>query len=333
MAKIKLNLQQFGEGGAGAAPAGTGEAGGEAAVITPGTLDDGTRVDNRLAARMEAQAKRRQERGEAPAAVKPQKTEGATTARTPDTQQTAAQETPSLEDEWTEARKGKFKELYSRDVQNAIQDRFKNQKDANEQLAKLQPALAALARQRGIDENNLDELAENILADDTLFEEEAEKAGMTVDGYRTFQQLEAENKRLKQAEAQEQENMFYRQHLQKLAQQAEELKKRFPNFDLMTELQRDENFRRLTAPNSGLSVEEAYYALHHKELEPQVMAYGIQRAQQQMAQTIQANRMRPTEGAMKTGQPADVSVDVRSLTKEQRQNLIERARRGEKIVF
>ena len=69
MAKMILNLQLFGDGGAGAgaAPAGgTGE--GEAAVTSPGpgTLDDGTVVDNRLAARMEEQARKRRNRGEAP---------------------------------------------------------------------------------------------------------------------------------------------------------------------------------------------------------------------------------------------------------------------------
>ena len=81
MAYLKLNLQLFGDGGgagAGAAAAaggGTGAGdGGEAAVMSPGTLNDGTVVDDRLAARMEEQARKRRNRGEAPVQVQTVKT-------------------------------------------------------------------------------------------------------------------------------------------------------------------------------------------------------------------------------------------------------------------
>lgn len=328
MEKYKMILTLFGEGGAGAAPAGGGEGGAEAAVV-PGVLEDGTQVDNRLAARMEEQARKRQQRGEAPVRRAAPKA----AQETPQTQ-TNPQEAPepSLEDQWEEAKKGKFKDLFGKDVQSIIQDRFKNQKDANDQLAKLTPALNALARQRGIDEGNLDALAEDILNDDSLFEEEAEKAGMTVEGYRTFQQLQAENERMKAQEEAEREQMFFREHLQGLSRQAEELKAVFPDFDLMKELE-NPTFRRLTAPNSGVSVKDAFYAVHHAELEPQAMAAGIQRAQNQISQTLQANRARPVEGAMNKGAAADISVDPRQMSREERQRLIERARRGEKIVL
>ena len=292
----------------------------------PGVLEDGTQVDDRLAARLEEQARKRKARGEAPVqmqAAAPQQTVQ------PEAQPEAE---PSLEDQWAEAKKGKFREQYGRDVQAAVNDRFKNQEDANAKLDKLQPMLSALAKQRGIDENDLDGLISDILDDDSLYEDEAEKMGMTVEGYRNFQAMEAENARLKQKEAEEQENEFYRQHLQNLAQQGEQMKQIFPDFDLMKELE-NEQFRRLTAPGSGLDVRAAYYAIHHDELEPQAMAYGIQRAQQQISQTLQANRQRPMEGAMRTGQPADISVDPRRMTREERQKYIERARRGETIVF
>lgn len=326
MIKMNLHLFEGGAAGAGAAAAGggAGEGGGEAAVA-PGVLEDGTQVDNRLAARLEQQARKRKARGETPVR----------TAQTQPEQNAQAQEAPeepSLEDQWKEAKKGKYREMYARDVQAAVQDRFKNQEDANEKLAKVLPALSAIAKQRGIDENNLDAIVENILDDDSLYEEEADAMGMTVEGYRNFKAMEAENERLKAQEQEEQEQIFFRQHMQKLAQQGEEMKKIFPNFDLMQELQ-DERFRRLTAPNSGLDVRAAYYALHHDELEPQAMAYGVQRAQQQISQTIQANRQRPVEGASRAGQPASVTVDPSKMTREERQRLLERARRGEKIVF
>ena len=330
MAKFKLNLHLFegGAAGAGAAPAAGGEGGETAAAVLPGVLEDGTQVDNRLAARMEAQAKRRQARGEAAPARAAEKAEPQAEAQTQ-----PAEEEPSLEDQWAEVKKGKFKDLFSRDVQGIIQDRFKNQKNANDQLARLTPALNVLAKQRGIDEGDLDALAQDIMNDDSLFEEEAEREGMTVEQYRNFKTMEEENARYKAQEAEAREQMFVRQHFQNLAKQAEELKQVYPDFDLKKELD-NPTFFRLTQPNSGISVKDAYYAVHHAELEPQAMAYGIQRAQSQISQTLQANRARPTEAAMKPGgQAAEITVDPRQMTREYRQQLKERARRGETIVF
>ncbi len=331
----KMDLRLFGDGGAAgasAAPAAGAGEGGEAAVVAPGVLEDGTKVDARLAARMEAQARRRKNRGEEPvrpAAPAANKTQLAQPQA--EVQPAAEPEEPSLDDQWTEVRK-KFKDQIGRDIKAAVDDRFKNQKDANETLATLGPALNILSRQRGIEEGDYKALAESIEKDDSLIEEQAEKAGLTVEAFRTQQQLIEENRRYHEREAQEQEELFLREHFTNLAQQAEELKKIYPDFDLRTEMQ-NETFRRLTMPNSGCTLEAAYYAVHHKDLEAQAMAYGIQRTQQQISQTLQANRQLPVEGAMKTGQPADIAIDPRKMTREQRQSLIERARRGERIQF
>lgn len=332
MNQFYMNLHLFeggaaGGAGAGAAPAagaaGAGD-GGEAAEVAPGVLQDGTQVDNRLAARMKEQARKRQARGEDP--VRP----AAQQAQPAEEQPPQEEQGPSLEDEWAEAKKGKFKELIGRDIQNAIQDRFKNQADLQAQLDGLQPMLELLMNKAGVD--SVEELQDLIENDDELYEEEAEAAGMTVEGYRQFKALQEEHERHEQEQRQREEDIFWSKHFENLARQGEELKQMIPDFDLQTELQ-NETFRRLTMPNSGLTLEAAYYAVHHRDLEKQVMAYGIQRTQQQISQTLQANRARPVEGAMKSGQPADIAMDPRSMSREQRQKLLERARRGEKIIF
>lgn len=332
MAYMKLNLQLFGDGGAGAgaAPAGgTGE--GEAAVTSPapGTLDDGTVVDNRLAARMEEQARKRRNRGESP--VTPAAAPQAMAAQQQQMQPEAAEDPEqSLENEWIEAKKGKFRELIGRDIKAAIDDRFKNQADANAQLTAMQPMLDALMKKAGVD--NVQELQQMILDDDSLYEEEAEEMGMPVEAYKNYKRLQDEHDALERQKARFNEEQRLRAHFANLAQQAEVMKQTFPNFDLRTEME-NETFRRLVAPNSGLDVHSAYFAVHHAELEPQAMAYGIQRAQQQISQTLQANRARPVEGAIKGGQPANVAVDPSKMSRPERQKLIERARRGEKITF
>ena len=111
------------------------------------------------------------------------------------------------------------------------------------------------------------------------------------------------------------------------------MKARFPGFDLRTELQ-NPAFRRMTAPNSGLTVEQAYYAIHHDEIAPQAMAAGVQRAQRQISQSLQANGARPVEGAMtgNSGAP-DVSIDPRRMSRAEREQIKERVRRGEKIIL
>ena len=325
MLRFKLNLHLFEGDGAGAAAGTGGEGGGEAAVA-PGVLDDGTEVDNRLAARLEQQAKRRKARGEQDV-VLPMQQQGAQTQEPQE-----AEPEKSLDEEWDELRKGKFRDQYGRDVQNAIQDRFKNQKNAADELEKLQPMLRALEKLHGIDEGDTDTLARTILDDDSLYEEAADEAGMTVEGFKAMQQVLAENERLKKQEQEAQADRELKQHLKELWDQGEELKKTYPNFDLWEEL-KNPTFYRLTLPNSGLKVSDAYYAVHHSELEPQAMAYGIERAKKQISQTLQANRQRPSEGAMQGNQRAQVTVDPRSMTRDQRQKLIERARRGEEVVF
>ena len=332
MTKIKLNLHMFnGDGGAGAAPAaGSGEAG-QAAEITPGVLEDGTQVDNRLAARMQKQEARRKARGQAPLYQAPAE-QPVQAEQQAEAQQAEDQANPAsdLEARWKELKKGEMRDLYNRDVQETIQKRFKNQADAQATLDKLMPALNALAKQRGIEEGNLDAFIENVEQDDSLIEDAAAEAGMTVESYRTMEQLRQENERYQAEKQASQREEALKRHYANLTQQAEALKARVPGFDLRTELQND-TFLRLTSPEGGLSVEAAYYAIHHRELEPQAMAYGIQKAQEQMAQTIQANRARPAEGALTNGQATNFQIDPRTMSKQQRKDLIRRAQRGERI--
>ena len=229
MAEYFMNLHLFeggAAGGAGAAPAaGAGEAGGGEAAVTPGVLADGTEVDDRLAARLEEQARKRKARGEAAIQMPQMKQPEATPAA-----EEQAEAEPTLDDQWNEAKKGKYREQYARDVQAAIKDRFKNQEDANEKLGALEPMLEILRNRAGVKSN--EELIAHVMDDDSLYEEEANEAGMTVAAYREFKQMQGELDKAKAKEAAEQENEMIRQHLMNLAQQGEHMKQIFPDFDL-----------------------------------------------------------------------------------------------------
>lgn len=329
-----LDLRLFGDGAGGGAGAGAGAGTGDGGAapsavadepIQEGTLPDGTKVDRRLAERMERQRKRHPERS-FPAAQPGN-------ANEPPTQQ--APQNP--DEEWQSLKKGKFAEQYGRDVQAAIQDRFRNQADLQGQLNQMRPMLDALCQQRGINPGDYAALSNAVLNDDSLYEDDAEAAGMTVEAYKSYKALEAEANAARQRQAMEQQQASFNAHLQNLARQGEELKKVFPNFDLMTELN-NPNFRRMTAPDVGLSVSDAYYACHHAELQPQAVMAGVQHAQRQIAQSLQANASRPVEGAMSGNQQAaKIAIDVKHMTREQRQQLKEelsrRRARGENATL
>lgn len=56
-----------------------------------------------------------------------------------------------------------------------------------------------------------------------------------------------------------------RRHFAGMLRQAERLREVFPDFDLRRELE-DPEFLRRTLPESGMSVEDAFYSLHHGEI-------------------------------------------------------------------
>lgn len=338
MNTIALDLQYFAEEGAIAAEApaaAEGTSGAETAAVETGaapiragdTLADGSKVPSaRVAAALEKQMKRhpelRQVYGQGQAA------QG--TPAQPAAAQAPAEKT--IEQKWEELKKGEYKDLYGQDVQNAIRDRFKNQQDANQQLESLQPMLQALMKKAGVD--NVNDLSSLILDDDSLYEDEAEAAGMTVERYKEFKALQEEHDRRQAQDREAQEKAFWNNHFAKLAGEAEQLKQTFPNFDLQTEMQ-NETFRRLTMPGSGVSVEDAYYTIHRRELGPQIMAYGMNRAREQMGQTLQAQRARPAEGAMRSQgqQAAEMKLNPANMSRQERDRIRNLIHRGKKVSF
>jgi len=323
-----MNLQFFAEEAA-AEPAGGAETGTAAETVTEFSagdkLADGTEVASaQVAAALNRQMKRHPELRKVYGQNRP-------AAQAEQPQQTPT-EGPSLEERWAELRKGEFKDLYAQDVQAAIKDRFKNQEDANGKLTAMQPMLNALMKKVGVD--SVEELQNIILDDDSLYEEEAEAAGMTVSAYKSFKKLQEEHD---QAVAKEQESMekqMFRDHISNLIQQGQKFKETFPTFDFDAEMQ-NETFRRLTSPGVGLSVEDAYHAIHHNELTPQLMGYGMERARQQMGQTIQAQQARPAEGAMRNqGQTAaDVRLNPKNMTRKERDAIRREIHLGKRVTF
>ena len=337
-----MYLQLFAEGEAApaapttaAAPAAadTGTAAESGAPLNAGDqLANGTQVPNaRVAAALNRQMQRHPElrkvynqgKPEAPAARKE-------TQQQAETQQPEGE--PSLEDRWNELRNGEFKELYGKDVQAAIRDRFKNQDDSTAKLTAMQPMLNALMKKAGVE--TVEELQNIVLDDDSLYEADAEAMGMPVEAYKQFKKLQDEHDQLARQQQQSIEQQKIRDHIAGLVRQGEEFRQTFPGFDIQTEMQ-NPSFRKLTSPEIGLSVADAYFAIHHNELTPQLMGYGMQKARQQMSQSLQAQAARPAEGALRPGaqQTADVKINPKTMTRAEREAIKRRVRLGEVVSF
>lgn len=229
--------------------------------------------------------------------------------------------------------KGEYKDDFDKRVQSIIRERFKGQEEQQKKLTAMEPIMQALAQKYNVAADDVDGLAQKMQADDSLLEEEANQRGLSVDVLRTMKKLEADSRKLKQMEAQNAEEMMLRQHWQKLSTQAEEMKAIFPGFDLAKELQTDQRFARLTSPQNGVSVKDAYFAIHHDEIQQASMQYAGQRAAEKLAASVQANNARPRENGMQGQNPVIIKSDPSKFTKADRAEIRRRVQNGEEISF
>lgn len=335
MKKIKwLNLQLFAGDGAG------GEGGGEGASTgaNNNTVDAGQQRLLELGVPPEKLRKRAKS---APAVA----SEGAKTPTEP-TQQTtkkqdAAADTKTEEKKTENPARMSWDEImadpeYNKQMQFVVQSRLKTAKNAEENLGKLARAHKVLAKKHNLDPDNMDydALSEAILNDGYYYEEQALKMGVPVETAKKIEQQQIEQQIQQRAEAQTLEQQKIQQHIQKLEQQGEALKKVFPSFDLRTELQ-NPAFARMTSPNVGISVEDAYYAVHRNEIQQASMQATAQKTAEKISNAIQSGSRRPDENGISGQAPSVTSFDYSKASRDQREALKRRIReasaRGEKL--
>lgn len=229
---------------------------------------------------------------------------------------------------------------YNKEIQAIVQSRLRSAKNAEESLAKLEPALEVLALQHGLDPANIDYdvLAKAISDKKAYIENKALEMGVSYSAAEQLVEDELGKARQKKTEQQEQENLEQQrlhEHFRNLEQQGEALKKVFPKFDLRTELQ-NPAFARMVAPGHGImSVEDAYKAVHRKEIEAAQSQVIAQRTAQNISNAIQAGARRPDENGT-SGQSASVTTfDYSKASTAQRNALKAQIRaaaaRGEKL--
>lgn len=312
-----LNLQLF-------AGEGAGDGGGEGAATGESAVDPGQQRLLELGVPADKIRKRANKSA-------PKLPEGAVrTAPKQQEQQTNAQAAaadPTEENQTVPNSRMTWEEImadpeYNKQMQAVVQSRLRSAKTAEETLSKLTPALELLARKHNIDPANMDydALSKAISDDNAYYEDKALEMGVSLETAKQIDQQERETARQQREEQRTLEQQRFQQHIMKLEQQGEEMKKVFPNFDLRTELQ-NPAFARMTSPNVGISVEDAYYAVHRNEIQTAAMQVTAQKTAQKISNAIRSGSHRPQENGTSGQAPSVTTFDYRAASKEQRSAL------------
>lgn len=333
----KLNLQLFAEGG---------ECGDGGTGVTPAAAGQDTGVNSAAAERDELLKlgvpenllnKRAKYRKSAEQPVikteQPAATEQAAAAE--EAAPEPNENTPPLS--WDEI---KANPIYNAEIQKIVSARTKKSNEAAQaaeaKYASLAPMLEVLATKYGLDPNNFDPdaLSKAVVDDDSFYEDRAMEMGVPTEVAKRLANYERQEAQTAAEQQRRQEQDMYAQHFAGLEQQAAEMQKIYPNFDLRTELN-DPRFARMTAPGGGLSVADAYFAIHREEIMSAGMQAAEKRAAENIANNIRAGQNRPSENGTTSRGATPSTFNYAKASPEQRaafkQELRSAWARGEKV--
>lgn len=239
----------------------------------------------------------------------------------------AAQETKVSFDELI---KGEYKEDYDRAVQKIVRQRFakaeKQAKANEEQLGKMAPIMQALASKYGVNADDIDSIAKYVNEDDAMYEDAALQAGMTVDQYKQYAHVMAENQRLIAERQANEQRRAMNEQVQRWRAEEQQIKTEFPDFDLDSLIQ-DESFNRMV--QSGVPLRSAYIAMEADHILPAAMSYAAQQGAIKAQATIAQRGSRPVEGGMSGQAASKVATDVSKMSDAEIADMAARIMRGE----
>ncbi|MBR6186926.1 MAG: hypothetical protein IKQ41_11775 [Clostridia bacterium] len=219
-----------------------------------------------------------------------------------------------IEGEWRK----EYEDAVGQRIQAAIQQRFRNQQDWKKQAEELMPLASALGKKYGLEPMDVQAILER------LRNEEARNS--------TKDPSADKDARTRPNQSESYREWALRQHFLRLAQQAEALKRSFPDFDLIREM-RNPAFVRMTAPGSGMTVRDAFYALHGDAIRLQSMRLAAWEAGERIASSVRSGASRPVENGMEKPGTAEMSLDIQNMDKQAREAYRRRIRNGETIDF
>lgn len=223
--------------------------------------------------------------------------------------------------------KGEYREEFSRKFQDEFNKRHRDHKEVVEKFNRADRLIGIIAQKYG--ETDIDKLEEKILSDNAYLEEEAAQRGMDVEQLAEIKRLKAEADAEKRRRQRVENEQRADEQYQIWVEQANELKKTFPDFELHSEIQ---NQQFMDLLRRGISVDHAFKILHYDEIIKGSVNDAMQKSAKATADSIAARGTRPKENG-NTGSAIVYKSDVSKLTKADRAEIAKRVARGETISF
>lgn len=117
--------------------------------------------------------------------------------------------------------------------------------------------------------------------------------------------------------------------IQKLKLQEQEARLLYPKLSLVEEAKNPDFVALLKC---GVDVRSAFEVIHKDEIIAASMEYAAREVERMMTNKVLSGGFRPTENGGNHG-PAVTKVDVKSMTRQERKDMIRRVRMGEKITL
>lgn len=209
---------------------------------------------------------------------------------------------------FSELIKGEYKSDFTDKVNEIVSKRFKELKKSEERLTQLNGAFSGVMAKRGA--NTLEELMEKLSADesdgnDKRNSQEEIKKDLLLENYR---------------------KMAVGRQYSDWISQADEVKKMYPDFDVLKEIKNPvfKNGLKL-----GMDITSLYRALHFDEISKEIESKAFAQASLKAA----SYRTRPSEIGSKEPGAVKSAFNVNALTDEDMEKIVKRIARGDKISF
>ena len=226
--------------------------------------------------------------------------------------------------------KGEYKDLYNARLQDTLRKRLQSTNETVEKYNALSPALEMLSKKYGVDASDAKKLVAAIEEDDSYYEQEAMEKGIPVEHLKEIRKMERENaelrRQMQEQKTKENASRLYASWLD----QAKKVESVYPSFNLQAEMQ---NPKFIDLLRSNIDVRTAYEVLHKDEIIPAAMQFTAKTVEQKLANKIIAGGARPDENGMDSSGATVVKRDVSKLSKAERDDIIRRVQRGERIVL
>lgn len=226
--------------------------------------------------------------------------------------------------------KGEYRDAFNRRVKTIVDRRTKGREELARYKSDTEELVGMLAERYGVDASNVTALTAAIKSDDSFFEEAAEAEGLTVDQYKYKLHIERENKRLQAFKERAEAERAARERVETWEADAVKVAELYPGFDFDTESANPDFARLLRA---GVDVKTAYEVVHNDEIVSGAIRMTAKAVARQVTDGIRARGMRPAESGAGSQAAVVVKNDVHNLSREDRAEIVRRARRGEKIKF